>query len=137
MPDIKGGCLCGKVTYSANVEPIFVGICHCTNCQKATGSAFGTVLAIPTSALTVTGTTSRFDGKGDSGSATHRDFCPVCGSTVAQSADLMAGVTMIPVGTLDDPSWVKPPMQIYCDSAMPWVSLGGEMKSFPKMPPPG
>jgi hypothetical protein len=46
----------------------------------------------------------------------------------------MAGIAMVTVGTLDDPSWVKPPMQIYCDSAQPWVSLGGEMQSFQKMP---
>jgi hypothetical protein len=46
----------------------------------------------------------------------------------------MPGVMMIAAGTLDDPSWVKPAMQIYCDSAQPWVALGGEMQSFAKMP---
>ena len=137
MPDIKGGCQRGKVTYCASAEPVFEGLCHCKNCQKVTGSAFATVLAIQTAALTVSGTTSHFSGKGDSGAATHRAFCPVCGSTVAQTADVMAGVTMIPVGALDDSSWVKPPMQIYCDSAMAWAALGGDIKSFPKMPMPG
>jgi hypothetical protein len=43
--------------------------------------------------------------------------------------------TMIQVGTLDDASWVKPAMQIYCDSAQPWVQLAGDMARFPKMPP--
>jgi len=46
----------------------------------------------------------------------------------------MADVMMIPVGTLDDPSAVTPAMQIYCDSAQPWVSLEGERQRFPKMP---
>ena len=137
MPDIKGGCLCGKVTYASSAEPIFMGVCHCRTCQKATGSAYASVLAVPSAALSVSGTTSRFDGKGDSGNATHRDFCPSCGSTVMQTADVMAGVTMIPVGTLDDPGWVKPAMQIYCDSAMAWATLGGDIQSFPKMPMPG
>ncbi len=41
---------------------------------------------------------------------------------------------MLNVGTLDDPGWVKPGMQIYCDSAQPWVQLGGDMQRFPKMP---
>jgi hypothetical protein len=41
---------------------------------------------------------------------------------------------MVQVGTLDDPSWVKPAMQIYCDSAQPWVQLSGEMQRFAKMP---
>ena len=37
-------------------------------------------------------------------------------------------------GTLDDTSWLKPTMEIYCDSKQPWVQLGGGLKSFPKMP---
>lgn len=134
MPEIKGSCRCGKVTYSSSADPVFTGICHCTHCQKSSGSAFGTVVAVPTASLTVTGTTTRFTDAGDSGNPTHRDFCPVCGSTITQSADRMPGLTMVTVGTLDDPGWVKPAMQIYCDSAQPWVSLGGGMQSFAKMP---
>jgi hypothetical protein len=49
-------------------------------------------------------------------------------------AEAMPGVIMVQVGTLDDTSWVKPAMQIYCDSAQPWVQLGGEMQRFAKMP---
>jgi hypothetical protein len=49
----------------------------------------------------------------------------------------MADVVMIPVGTLDDPSSVKPMMQIYCDSAQPWALLEGGIQRFPKMPMPG
>jgi Glutathione-dependent formaldehyde-activating enzyme len=53
---IEGGCLCGKVRYSADVEPTFVGVCHCKNCQKGTGTAFSVVVALPTPALSVQGT---------------------------------------------------------------------------------
>ena len=42
---IEGGCLCGKVRYSADAEPAFVGVCHCKNCQKGTGTAFAMVVA--------------------------------------------------------------------------------------------
>jgi hypothetical protein len=49
-------------------------------------------------------------------------------------AEAMPGVIMVQVGTLDDTSWVKPAMQIYCDSAQPWVQLCGEMQHFAKMP---
>lgn len=133
MPDIKGNCRCGKVTYSSSAEPVFVGVCHCSACQKSTGSAFSTVVAVPTASLTVTGTTTRFDDIGDSGKPTHRNFCPQCGSTVTQSADVMDGITMIAVGTLNDPSWAKPAMQVYCDSAMPWAQIA-DMRGFPKMP---
>jgi len=50
---IEGGCLCGKVRYSADAEPTFVGVCHCKNCQKGTGTAFAIVVALPTPALNV------------------------------------------------------------------------------------
>ena len=49
----------------------------------------------------------------------------------------MPDVIMIPAGTLDDTSWVKPAMQIYCDSAQPWVKLEGDMQRFPGMPTGG
>ncbi len=55
MPQIAGGCLCGTVRYSANGDPAFVGICHCTDCQKFTGSAFHVVVGVPKSALSIQG----------------------------------------------------------------------------------
>ena len=134
---IEGGCLCGKVHYSGEAEPIFVGVCHCTSCQKASGTAFNTVVAVPKAAVSVSGPVSTYQGRGDTGKATYRRFCPECASPIAIEAEVMADVVMIPVGTLDDTSAIKPAMQIYCDSAQPWVQLGGGLQSFPKMPMPG
>jgi hypothetical protein len=134
MPQITGGCLCGKVRYTADAEPVFAGVCHCRNCQKESGSAFAIVIGIPQTALSVQGDLKTFEDKGDSGKAMLRRFCPHCGSTVMDEAEALPGVIMVQVGTLDDPSWVKPAMQIYCDSAQPWVQLSGEMQRFAKMP---
>src|SRR6516165_4308162 len=86
---IEGGCLCGKVRYSADAEPTFVGICHCKNCQKGTGTAFSVVVALPTPALTVQGTLQKLTGRGDSGKATYRRFCPACGSAIIDEAEIM------------------------------------------------
>ena len=136
MAKITGGCLCGKVRYSADVEPLFTGICHCRNCQKESGGAFAIVVGVPQPSLTVQGQVKTYADKGDSGKAMYRRFCPDCGSTMMDEGEAMPGVTMIQVGTLDDSSWVKPTMEIYCDSAQPWVRLGDDMARFPKMPPP-
>ncbi len=133
MSEIKGSCRCGKVQYTVGADPIFTGVCHCALCRKSTGTAYSTVVGVPTPAFTLTGITTQFDDVGDSGKATHRFFCPACGSTVAQTADIMEGITMIGVGTLDDPDSVKPAMQIYCDSALSWARIP-EMQSFAKMP---
>lgn len=134
MPAIKGHCLCGKVTYSSTAtEPAFTGVCHCADCRRATGSAYSSVLAVPSDSLTVTGSTTQYDGVGDSGQATHRSFCPSCGSLITHTADMMQGLTMLAIGTMDDAAWVKPAMQIYCDSALPWSAVS-DVQSFPKMP---
>lgn len=133
-PISKGGCLCGQVRYSADAEPAFVGLCHCTDCQTFTGSAFATVIGIPSAALAVTGTLKTFTKQGDSGKSIHRHFCPECGCGIMDDADVMPGMTMLSAGTLDDRSEIRPAVQIYCDSAQPWVELGGEMQSFPGMP---
>jgi hypothetical protein len=92
-------------------------------------------VALPTPALNVQGTLQTFTGRGDSGKATHRRFCPECGSALLDEAEVMPNVTMIMAGTLDDSSWVRPAMEIFCDSAQPWVELGGDRQRFPKMPP--
>jgi hypothetical protein len=76
---IEGGCLCGKVRYSADAEPTFVGVCHCKNCQKGTGTAFAVVVALPKPQLNVEGPLKEFGDRGDSGKTLYRRFCPECG----------------------------------------------------------
>ena len=134
MPEISGGCQCGQLRYKASAEPVFTGVCHCTACQKETGTAFNIVVAVPQAAVTVEGSPKTFVAKGDSGNDNPRKFCPNCGSTIMSEPTLMPGVSIIRAGTLDDTSWLKPTMEIYCDSAQPWVQLGGDMQRFPKMP---
>ncbi len=134
MAKISGGCSCGQVRFSADADPTFVAVCHCTACQKASGSAFAVVIALPAPALTVTGDVKAYDSKGDSGQGVHYRFCPNCGSPINSNVDVIPDMLMPRSGTLDDPSWVKPGMEIYCDSKQPWVALGGGLKSFPKMP---
>jgi hypothetical protein len=134
MVRITGGCLCGKVRYSADTDPLYPSVCHCHDCQKASGSAFTIIVAVPRNTLNVQGELKTYAHKGDSGMPNYRRFCPSCGSRVLDEAGMAPGMLMLQVGTLDDPSWVRPAMEIYCDSAQPWVSLGGEWQRFPKMP---
>jgi hypothetical protein len=111
-----------------------VGLCHCHDCQKFTGSAFAAVIGLPKSAVTVTGVLKGFSKRGDSGKPIKRLFCPECGASVMDEAEAAPGLVMIAAGTLDDTSWVKPTAQIYCARAQPWVQLSGDMKSFDRMP---
>ena len=134
MPQITGGCLCGKVCYSSDADPAFVGVCHCKDRQKFSGSAFAAVVGVPEAAFSVQGQLATYGKTGDTGMSVERRFCPECGSSIAEATATMPGIAMINSGMLDDTSWVKPAMQIFCGSAQPWVQPGGEMQCFPKMP---
>ena len=66
------------------------------------------MVGVPQTALIVQGELKTYTDKGDSGQPMYRRFCPECGSTVLDEAGAMPGMLMVQVGTLDDPSWVKP-----------------------------
>jgi len=67
MPAMTGGCLCGNVRFRADAEPVFVGLCHCRDCQKFSGSAFAMAVGLPKSSVTVTGDLKGYTGRGDPG----------------------------------------------------------------------
>ena len=133
MPEIKGGCLCGAVRYTASAEPALVGVCHCRDCQKFTGSAFGFFIGVPRSAFEIHGVLKTFSKLGDSGNPIVRRFCPECGSSIVEEPPGRRDLAIINAGTLDDPSAVTPTMEIYCDRELPWVRLVGTQR-YPRMP---
>ncbi len=135
MPLICGGCVCDQLRFSVNSDPVFQAVCHCKTCQKHTGSAFRIVVAVPRSAVSMQGASNIYDRTGDSGQSVVNRFCPGCGTTVAIEPAALAAMTIVPAGLLDDSSWVKPTMEIYCDSAQPWVQLSGDRERFAKMRP--
>ena len=137
MPEFNGACLCGKIRYQASADPVFMAVCHCKDCQRATGSAFEAVIGIPAATLTVEGTPKVFTAKGGSGQDVHRSFCLDCGSTLMLHLDARRGMVLLTTGPLEDPSVFEPAVEIFCASAQPWVHLGGPMKRFPGPPTRG
>jgi hypothetical protein len=125
MAKLDGSCLCGKVTYSCATEPVATAVCHCTDCQKQTGTAFSVIVAVPRDALRVEGDSlASFTTVGtDSGQDVSRQFCRECSSPIASLADAIPRLAFIKAGTLDDTSWLEPQTHVWCDSAQPWVPL--------------
>jgi hypothetical protein len=119
---ISGRCLCGAVRYSAEAEVAMQAVCHCTECQRQSGTAFSVFVAIPRAALTLEGETRAYTAKGEEhGTDTERRFCPACGSPVVSFVEVVPDLAFIKVGTLDDASWVKPAIEIWARSAQPWA----------------
>jgi hypothetical protein len=134
MQLISGGCLCGAVRYSAETDPAFTAVCHCRNCQKQTGTASSVIVGLPAGSLAISGTLKTFRDTGDSGKAVYRRFCPACGSPVVTDVEVMPALTFLKAGTLDDAGWLAPVMEIYCDSAQPWVPHLPTAQQLPKGP---
>ena len=78
-----GGCLCEAVTYEIDIADIVSAHhCHCTDCQKSTGSGKATIIIMPAEQLNIKGELKFFSVKGSAGSHISRGFCPECGSPV-------------------------------------------------------
>jgi len=113
-------------------------VCHCTHCQKQTSSAFSVLVVLPKGGLRTEGLDlSAFDDVGDSGQPVVRKFCPRCGSPIVADVTVTPEWDWLMAGTLDDPSWLKPEMNIWCSSAQPWVSMDDAITAFEGAPPLG
>jgi hypothetical protein len=134
MAMITGRCLCGAVRYTAEADPASATVCHCRDCQKFTGSAFATLVAVGKEKLTIDGTLKTFSSMGGSGNPLLRHFCPECGSSVAEEPTARPGIVILNVGTFDDPAAAKPAREIFRDDALPWVEVHGDVQRFAKRP---
>jgi hypothetical protein len=136
MSKIKGSCMCGNVEYSSAAEPIAQAVCHCLDCQKQTGSAFSIVIGLLEADLTISGPShTTVVTVGDTGEQTFRHFCNNCGSPIYSQPTAYPGIAFLKVGTLDDTSWIKPTINVYCETAQPWVTIDENMDNHARMMP--
>ena len=119
MPNIAGGCLCGGVRYEGEAEPVLL-------------------VVLPKGVLRTEGLElSAFEHLGGSGQPVVRRFCPRCGSPVLADVAVTPEWDWLMAGTLDDTSWVRPQMNIWCASAQPWVSTDDDIPACEGPPPLG
>jgi hypothetical protein len=117
----EGGCLCGAVRYSFDSDGVVTTAhCHCTDCQKSTGSGKATILILPTEALEISGELKSYTVTGTAGSHVTRGFCPACGSPVMSQVEEDPSMRFIKAGSLDDSSWVQANVSFWSGSAHNW-----------------
>lgn len=135
MTERTGGCLCGQVRYRLTAQPVVSRICWCRDCQHIAGN--GTVNAIfPSTAIEISGTPSAYTSGADSGNQVTRRFCPQCGCHLFADSTGRAGLTVVRVGTLDDPSSIEPSANIWSASAPRWACLSGALERIDGQPRP-
>ena len=133
---ITGRCLCGGVTYSVDAEPVWQGVCHCSNCQRQTAAPFSPIVGVPSSALTVQGSTLASFKTPSEGyqSTTERRFCSACGSPIFSTVEALPDVAFLKAGTIDDISWFEPAVEIWTRSAQPWAPHFENAAGFERIP---
>ncbi len=129
---IDGGCHCGAITYEADIDPENVGICHCTDCQALSASAFRTVVRVPEADFRIlSGEPKIYIKIGDSGAKRAQGFCGECGSAIyATSVDDGPKVYGLRLGTARQRAELTPKKQIWFRSALPWLP---GLDSIPKV----
>ncbi len=120
---IDGQCHCGAVTYEAEINPDDVGICHCTDCQRLTGTAFRVTVSTAASQFRLTGKPpKRYKKRADNGAVRLQFFCGDCGSPIyATGEGKDAEVVGIRWGSINQRRGLKPNHQIWCSSAVDWL----------------
>ena len=124
-----GGCQCGTVRYRLAGEPLGLAVCHCTDCQRQSGSAFGMSLLLPSESFRLlSGALRTFTVRCDSGRTKFCAFCPSCGTRIYHQ--IIDAVLSVKPGTLDDTSWLSPAAHYWTKSKQPWVPVPDGAQCF-------
>ena len=134
MAPYSGGCLCSALRYRVTAEPLTIYACHCTDCQRRTGSAFALSMVVPRESVVLEqGVPVEYrvpmpDGRIKTGKA-----CANCSTRLWGEPVKAPAIVIIQPGTLDDTSWVRPVAHIWTRSAMPGTVFAPDAVKFEKM----
>jgi hypothetical protein len=128
---IDGACHCGTVSFTAEIDPSRVMVCHCTDCQIQSGSAFRLIVAAPIGTFSVRGTTKTYVKVAQSGNRRALVFCPECATPLYATAPENPTAVNIRLGCVRQRAELRPAVQIWQHSALPWLS---ELSAVPGSP---
>jgi len=134
---IDGRCHCGYISYEAEIEPEKVVICHCTDCQTLSGSAFRTVALTRENAFRIlSGEPKIYVKTGEGGTKRVQSFCPECGTPI-YSSTIGDGpkVYGVRVGTARQRDQLVPKIQLWCRSSQRWLADLRAARQIDTQPP--
>ena len=125
-----GGCVCGAVRFRAVGEPVRVTVCHCTWCQRRTGSAFGVEAVFDQAQVEIQGDSiGRYRHiSEESGRWLDVEFCTRCGSNLGFTLEAVPAIRTLPAGAFDEAGWITTKAQafrhVFVRSRRDWSDLG-------------
>lgn len=130
---IDGQCHCGAIAYSAEVDPEKASICHCTDCQRLSGSPFRASAPVRIEDFRlVSGSPKIYVKVADSGARRAQAFCGECGAPIYASDAESPTVLFLRLGAVRQRAEIPPRRQIWCSSAMPWALDVRDLPSSPR-----
>ena len=134
--NIDGTCLCGQIKFEAIIDPETATICHCTDCQINSGTAFGYVVgAINESFNLLKGELSFYIKLADSGAKRELAFCGKCGTRIyAKPENGKSGFFGLRVGTIRQRKSLHPTRQVWKKSCLDWVQCIETDQTFETQP---
>jgi hypothetical protein len=137
MTTREGGCQCDAVRYELTGPPLRVVVCHCKECQRQSGSAFGMSVAVRENDFRLLrGAPKRFVRKTDSGRELECFFCPDCGTRIYHKPQGIGPVLNVKPGTLDDTTWLEPTLHAWIARKQRWVEIPTDLQAFETQPQP-
>jgi hypothetical protein len=136
MMEIDGSCLCGSVSFEARVDPLQVFICHCTDCQTHSGTAFRTIVRAKSGSFELTsGELKVYEKKAESGATRRLAFCPECGTPIYGGPPTgEAGFLSLRIGPIRQRSELHPVAQVWCRSSQSWLDRLGDLPRIETQP---
>jgi hypothetical protein len=132
---LTGGCPCEAVRFAVGAMPLLIFACHCTECQRWSGSAFGLSMPVRRDDFSLTRGEPKFwRHTGASGFESTYWFCVECGVRVLAQRSDRPGIVTLRAGTLDDTSWVRPVAHIHLQGAQAWERIPNMAECFETMP---
>jgi hypothetical protein len=130
---MEGGCTCRSVRFRLASDPLFVHCCHCTWCQRETGSAFVINALIEADRVAIlAGAPEQVMTPSNSGKGQVIARCPTCRIALFSTYGGSDRLRFVRVGTLDDPARFPPDIHIYTTSKLPWVRLPEGVPAVPE-----
>ena len=129
MSYITGGCHCGAIRFDISTDIKTAVNCHCTFCRKLNGSAFSSMVAVPSNFVRFTCGEDQLN-KYVASDDVQKHFCRLCGSPIFNTNKEFPAFHMFFLGALDDHLELQPVANISCSDKLSWVSSIDSIKSF-------
>src|SRR5690348_4525329 len=114
---VHGKCHCGTIAYEADVDPNTVRICHCTDCQTLTGSAYRVLVRAPASTFVLKSVMPKiYVRTSESGAKRGQAFCPECGTPLYAAALENPAFFVLRLGAIEERAALTPKDQVWCRS---------------------